>query len=245
MSDNARCPVIVVVPARNEEACIAEVVRGILAVPGVEVMVVDDASDDETAARARGAGAGVLSLTLRLGAWGALQTGMRYAQENGYGVVVSMDGDGQHDPADIPMLLAPVQAGEADVVIGACVERGSLLRRFAWWLFRRVSGLRIRDLTSGFRAYGPRCVELLASSAATLLDYQDMGVLLLLQNAGLTIVERRVQMCPRASGHSRVFHTWRAVASYMALSLVLSATRTTYGSRVRGLVRSRGGRGQS
>ncbi|GAB6177637.1 glycosyltransferase family 2 protein [Desulfobaculum senezii] len=237
---------LVVIPAHNEQGSVGQVVRAIReGFPDVDILVVDDASRDATDAEARAAGAGVVRLSLNLGAWGAVQTGMRYAVRHGYSHVVTMDADGQHEAQDMPLVLELLRSGGADVVIGACVERGSLLRRIAWSLFRKVSGLRIRDVTSGFRGYGPRAVKLLASPEATLLDYQDVGVLLLLQRAGCRIVERKVRMCPRVNGHSRVFGTWRVIVVYMALSLVLALTRTTYGGRVREMVSKVKGRSRS
>ena len=87
--------------------------------------MVDDGSQDDTAAKAQSAGATVLRLPEQLGAWGATQTGMRYAVRKGFDIAVTMDADGQHDSDDIPKLIAPLLTGEANVVIGACPQRGS------------------------------------------------------------------------------------------------------------------------
>ena len=147
--------------------------------------------------------------------------------------MVTIDADGQHSPKDIAGVLAPVLSGEADAAIGSCVERGSRSRRLAWSLFRSLADLGFNDLTSGFRAYNKRAVTLLASRRATLLDYQDVGVLLLLKENGLTIVERPVSMCRRTHGHSRVFNTWLAVGTYMLLTGVLSLSKGALGFRGR------------
>ncbi|WP_045220755.1 glycosyltransferase family 2 protein [Desulfonatronum thioautotrophicum] len=214
-------PILVIIPAWNEQASIGEVVRQVRALEGFRILVVDDASTDDTADLALRAGAQVLKLPVNLGAWGAMQTGMRFAQRNGYQTVITMDADGQHLAETLPSLLSPLRDYQADVVIGSCTPRGSRARKTAWTLFRWLSGLNVRDLTSGLRAYSGPAVTLLASSRASLLDYQDVGVLLLLRKAGLRIQEVQVAMCPRRHGSSKVFSSWLKVGEYMLLTLVL------------------------
>jgi glycosyltransferase involved in cell wall biosynthesis len=107
-----------VVPAWNEEAAVGETVREILgAVPGAGVLVVDDGSTDLTAQVARKAGALVLELPYNLGVGGAMRAGFRYAVRHDYDAVIQVDADGQHDPTEVPDLLAKLD--EADIVIGA------------------------------------------------------------------------------------------------------------------------------
>ncbi len=221
-------PFWVVIPAHNEAASIGEVVRGVHALFPASVVVVDDQSTDETAQKAREAGAVVLSLSVHLGAWCSTQTGIRYALAHGCRHLVTMDGDGQHRPQDISRILRPLLDGEADVVIGSCVERGSAARKFAWHVFRRITGLHVADLTSGFRAYNREALEILAGREATLLDYQDVGVLLFLKRFGLRFSEVPVTMNPRKNGHSRVFHTWRAVLWYLLYSGLISVSKRPY-----------------
>ncbi len=211
----------VLIPAWNEEATIADVVGSIRSLNSCDVIVIDDASTDRTVTRAAVSGATVLSLPVNLGAWGATQTGIRFALKQGYRRVITMDADGQHLPSAIPDLLAPIATGEADVVIGSCTQRGSKARKLAWWFFRGLTGLDIEDLTSGFRAYDLPAMKLLASKNATLLEYQDIGVLLLLIRAGLRIQEIKVPMRFRISGSSKIFNSWFKVAEYLILTLVL------------------------
>ena len=215
----------IVLPAYNEAANIGAVLACLRAVSDAEAIVVDDHSDDATAAIARAAGATVLSMPFRFGAWTATQTGLRYAYRHGYEIVVTVDSDGQHDPAQIDTLLEPILAGEAEVVIGACVARASGLRRFAWRYLRLLSGLDIVDLTSGFRAYSRKAMAVAASWAATSFDYQDLGLLLLMRRKRLRVVERDVTMAQRLDGKSRVFSSWLAVAHYMAFSSILGASK--------------------
>jgi glycosyltransferase involved in cell wall biosynthesis len=214
---------LAVMPALNEAACIGEVIDRIRAHPDLDVVVVDDGSTDDTAQIAARHGATVLRAPLWQGAWGAIQTGLRYARRYGYEAVVTMDADGQHEPDDLPRLREA--ARKADVVIAACPSRGSVLRHVAWAYFKLLTGLRVEDLTSGFRYYGPQACDLLASEEATLLDYQDIGVLLLLRRAGMRIAEIPVAMNVRASGASRVFPSWWTVSRYMLETSLLCLAR--------------------
>ena len=117
---------IAIVPARNEEAAVAGVVGELRAFdPELDVVVIDDASTDATAERAAAAGAAVLRLPFNLGIGGAVQTGFKFALQHGYEIVVRLDGDGQHDPQEIPSLLAPLWRGEADVVVGSRFAGGN------------------------------------------------------------------------------------------------------------------------
>lgn len=218
------CRVMVVIPALNEAAAIATVIDDIRAHLVADIVVVDDGSTDDTAAIARERGVYVLSLPLRLGAWGAMQAGIRYALRKRYTAVVTMDADGQHLGIELPGLVGHLTAG-AHVVIGAYPERGSPARRFAWQFFRRLTGLSFEDLTSGFRAYDRQAMIVLAGREASLIDYQDVGILLLLRKAGLDIVEHPVRMRPRLAGSSHIFSSWRVVATYMIETTLLCLAR--------------------
>lgn len=222
---------LVIIPAKNEQDSVHLVAGAVVSDLGLPVVVVDDASNDETADAARRAGATVLSLRLGLGAWGAMQAGIRYALTRGYRHCVTMDADGQHPVHSLPLVLDPVLRGRADAAIGSCTSRGSPLRQVAWKFFRGVGGLGVGDLTSGFRAYNRRAMELLAGPRATLLDYQDLGVLFLLRRGGLRIVETPIAMSCRLSGHSRIFNTWPAVGKYMLHSSILAMSKSVRGSR--------------
>ncbi len=213
--------VLIVIPARDEAATVGTVVRKVREAGLFTILVVNDCSTDDTAARAAEAGAVILSPVLPLGAWGAIQTGMRYAEKRGFDCVVTLDGDGQHESDFVPELLEEIRSGEADVVIGAYPERGSPARRLAWAFFRKLTGFEFADLTSGFRAYNRQAIELLSDEEATLLDYQDVGVLLLLRRGGLRIVEVPVSMRPRSNGVSRVFSSWWVVFRYLLETGVL------------------------
>ncbi len=224
-SSPVTAPVLVVIPARDEADTLGDLLAALRALPHVQPLVASDASSDGTAALARAHGAWVIEVPLQLGAWGATQAGLRLAQRRGFDIVVTMDGDGQHDPLSIGRLLAEFERQPADVLIGTFPERLSRGRKLAWSWFRALTGLRIEDLTSGFRVYGRRAIAVLASAEATLLDYQDVGVLLLLKKYGLSIREVPVTMFPRRNGRSKVFASWLLVARYMVQTTVLCLAR--------------------
>ncbi|MEM1144758.1 MAG: glycosyltransferase family 2 protein [Pseudomonadota bacterium] len=216
---------VVLIPAFNEEGSVGCVIENVRTVCSYPVIVIDDASTDGTRAEAEAAGATVLPLAVNLGAWGATQTGLRYAVRCGHDLAITLDADGQHNPAQITQVAMPVLNGTAHVSIGAFPERGSRSRQIAWALLRAVSGIRLEDLTSGFRAYGLDAMRELASWRATYLDFQDVGVLILLMGNGLTIMDVPVRMDRRHNGHSRIFRTWLAVTYYMCHTLLLGLTK--------------------
>jgi glycosyltransferase involved in cell wall biosynthesis len=227
MKKNDYSSLLVVIPARDEAATVGVIVNGLREKIGCDVVVIDDVSADRTADAARKAGAVVLPLRLHLNAWGATQAGLRYAVKHGYDVVVTMDSDGQHLVESVLDLLVPIRNEQADVVIGAFPQRGSRARHVAWDFFRKITGLSFTDLTSGLRAYNRKAVELLASPHGTILDHQDLGVLLLLRSCGLTITEVPVVMQPRVAGKSKVFDTWFTVFLYMLQTTVLCMSKAS------------------
>jgi glycosyltransferase involved in cell wall biosynthesis len=223
---------LAVIPARNEAATVADIVRRTLATRQCDVLVVDDASRDATAELAREAGATVITVPFSLGAWGATQTGMRYAQRNRYYTVVTLDADGQHHPEELPALLTTLRRSGANVVIGTYAQRMSSARRLAGRYFRLLTRLEVMDFTSGLRAYDRRAVRSLASREASLLDYQDMGVLMLLSKKGLALHEAPTVMSPRRAGASRVFASWLLVARYMLHTTVLCVAQLGVRARI-------------
>ena len=210
---------LVVIPAKDEALTIGPLIAALRAKGWMHVLVIDDQSRDETGVLASAAGAQVLQPLLPLGAWGAMQAGIQYGLAKGYKAVVTMDADGQHEVDELPKLMASRSC--ADVVIGAFPARASAARRLAWFWFRTLAGFDLHDLTSGFRLYNRQAMKVLASHEATLLDYQDVGTLLMLRKAGLSVTEVPVAMNMRLSGKSRIFSSWTHVARYMAVTTLL------------------------
>lgn len=200
--------VLVVLPALNEENNIDKIVAEVMAeLPEAAVLVVDDGSTDHTSARAREAGAQVARLAVNLGVGGAMRTGFRYAVRHGYDIVVQVDADGQHNPAEVPDLLRELD--RADLVIGARFAgkgdykaRGP--RRWAMKVFSVVlswiSGQKLTDVTSGFKAAGPRAVELFARHYPAEYLGDTLESLVMAVRAGLQVRQVPVAMRMRTTG---------------------------------------------
>ncbi len=201
-------------PAQNEASTIGALIARLKQRYGFDIVVIDDGSTDQTAQIAKDNGAMVLRHIKSLGAWKATQTGIRYAYAKQYQTVITMDADGQHLPEEIETLIEAAKQG-ADVVVGSCVSRGDLMRHVAWRFFRAVSGVNVKDITSGFRLYNLAALRVLSTKEATMLEFQDLGVLLLLRSLSLSIKEVEVKMDERLIGDSRIFGSWYKVLSYM------------------------------
>lgn len=216
----------VVVPAFNEAHSIKKVLAELKRYGHHQLIVVDDGSQDTTANIVRQDPSVVLlSLAANLGAWKAMQTGIRYAYQQGFDYVVTFDADGQHQAQSITQLVEAIEHTDNDVIIGSCTQRGSTLRHIAWALFRRLSGINIDDLTSGLRIYNRAAMAVLSTREASLLEYQDVGVLLMLKVFGLRFAETPVAMCARQDGISRIFYSWQAVAYYMMHTTLLCLSK--------------------
>jgi glycosyltransferase involved in cell wall biosynthesis len=203
---------LAVVPALNEEATVGRVIDEIRRLdPGFDVVVVDDGSADRTAAVAEARGAHVLRLPFNLGIGGAVQTGYRFAFERGYDIAVQVDGDGQHDPAELPVVLAPVLADEADVCVGSRFAAGggyqsSFLRRLGIRLFAGLVSAVVRqkvtDTTSGFRAVNRKGIALFAADYPH--DYPEVEATVMSVKHRLRLKEVPVEMRERGGGESSI-----------------------------------------
>jgi glycosyltransferase involved in cell wall biosynthesis len=199
--------VLVIVPALNEAATVGAVVGAIRSSSEWDVLVVDDGSVDDTAEVARAAGAAVAVHPINLGVGAAIRTGFRVAAARGYRTVVQVDADGQHDVESVAAVLAPVRAGEADLVVGSRFAMGYELTRpralgmkiLSSVVSRRI-GQRISDTTSGFRSFGAAAVERFSLEYPSEYLSDTVEALLLAHASGLRIVERPVAMHQRAGG---------------------------------------------
>jgi len=205
---------LAIVPAFNEEASVGRVIDEIRAFdPGFEIAVIDDGSTDRTAGMAADRGAYVIRLPFNLGIGGAVQTGYRFAFEHGYDVAVQVDGDGQHDPAELPKILAPVLTGEADLVVGSRFAarggdayRSSAVRRVGIRLFASVVSAvvrqRVTDTTSGFRAVNRKGIALFAADYPH--DYPEVEATVMCVKHKLRLKEVPVAMRERSGGRSSI-----------------------------------------
>lgn len=204
--------VLVLIPAYNEAVSLPAVVSDLRAhYPAADVVVIDDGSTDQTAAVARGLGVQLLALPYNLGIGGAVQTGLRLAARQGYDCAVQFDGDGQHRADQLPALLAPLLARQADAAIGSRFLRPGGYqappgRRVGIAIFRRVNtlivGQTITDNTSGFRAYGRAALAYLAEAYPH--DYPEPESVVTLCRQGFRVVEVPVLMRERQGGRSSI-----------------------------------------
>jgi len=220
--ENRRIRTLVFIPAWNEAESVASVIRDVRErLPEADVLVVDDGSTDETAARAREAGARVASLPFNQGLGAALQTGYLYALREGYDFCAHLDADGQHPPAEVARLLEEVRADRADLVLGSRYHedrvtpagaeeiggedyRPTISRRIGTSVFRFFLTLatrqRFTDTTSGMRAANRRVMQLFSESYSP--DFAEIESLQLAVREGLRVEEVPVRMLERVGGSS-------------------------------------------
>jgi glycosyltransferase involved in cell wall biosynthesis len=218
---------IAIVPALNEEETVGRVIDEIRAFdPGFAIVVVDDGSTDRTAGVGADRGAHVLRLPFNLGIGGAMQTGFRFAFEQGYDIAVQIDGDGQHDPSQLPKILGPVLAGEADLCVGSRFTgdgayRSSFARRVGIKIFAGVVSAVVRqkvtDTTSGFRAVNRKGIALFASDYPH--DYPEVEATVMCVKHKLRLTEVPVTMRERGGGASSI----TAIRSVYYMTKVLLA----------------------
>jgi glycosyltransferase involved in cell wall biosynthesis len=204
---------LAVVPSYNEAASVGDVVRKLRTnAPDYEVLVIDDGSTDATGRIAEDAGARVLRLPFNLGIGGAVQAGFKYAMDNGYDYAVQVDGDGQHDPAEIDKLEQTMRDREVDMVCGsrfltedheypAPVSRRTGIHLFAF-LLSRIVGQRVSDPTSGFRLINRRGISVFARDYPH--DYPEVEAVLMVHWHRLRMCEAPVRMFERHGGQSSI-----------------------------------------
>lgn len=225
---------LVIIPAYNEEASIAHVIRSIRQhAPDADIVVVNDGSRDRTAEVAEQAGATVLNLPFNVGIGGGMQTGYLYAHKKGYQYAVQIDADGQHDPADLPRLLRHAKNGDGDMILGSrYVERtaykSSFMRRIGMIFFSGLvtvfAGQAVKDTTSGYRVVNKRLIDLFSSYYP--VDYPEVEAIVYLKRQGYTLLEVPTEMRERQAGTSSI--TPLKSAYYMikvALALFMNVLR--------------------
>ncbi|KJS15164.1 MAG: glycosyl transferase family 2 [Peptococcaceae bacterium BRH_c4b] len=203
---------LIIIPAFNEAENIIALLKKINALClNLEIIVINDASEDNTAALARSIGAKVIDIPINLGIGGAVQTGYLYAYYNDYDVAVQVDGDGQHDPLYIQNLITPIISGQADMVVGSrfieCTGfQSTSLRRFGIKYFEKLIFLltkkRFSDPTSGFRACNKQVIANFAKYYPD--DYPEPETLVTINRKGFRIIEIPVIMKEREGGQSSI-----------------------------------------
>jgi len=209
-----RADILAIVPAYNEEKNILRVIDDLLSIDlALDILVVNDGSADGTSQTAKATEkVQVMDLPKNLGIGGAVQAGFKFAERNGYRMAIQFDGDGQHIASEVPKLLAVLEAGNANMVIGSRFLkrhkgfRSTFVRRFGIRTFMVLNsfiiGQKITDNTSGFRAYDRKTIEFLASYYP--VDYPEPEAVILLGKNGFLIVEEVARMRERLEGGSSI-----------------------------------------
>lgn len=206
---------LVIIPAYNEQGNIQKTLEDLREnCPEADVIVVNDCSEDRTLPILKEEKIPYLDLPVNLGIGGGVQDGYLYAEQNGYDIAVQFDGDGQHRADCIHSLIRPVAEGEADMAIGSRFLKDSdengfkstASRRFGIRLLsamiRVVTGKRIHDVTSGFRAVNRELITFYAKNYAQ--DFPEPEAIVLAVNRGFRVCEVPVRMNERASGRSSI-----------------------------------------
>ncbi|MFQ5708460.1 MAG: glycosyltransferase family 2 protein [bacterium] len=220
--------VLIIIPAFNEERNIASVIHSIQKdCPKHDIVVINDGSSDSTAELAEKCGVPVISLPFNLGIGGAVQTGLLYADRNGYDVAIQLDADGQHKSEEVEKLTSLIEQNNCDMVMGsrflADVNYSStfmrrLGNRIFSFLIALVAGQSFADSTSGFRAFGRKAIEFLSEHYP--IDFPEPESLVLLKRNGFKINEVSVSMRERQGGESSVTR-FKAVYFMISISIAI------------------------
>ncbi len=207
--------ILIIIPAYNETANIINVVSSLnQEIPGAHILVVNDASTDDTSSVASSSNlASVIDLPANLGIGGAVQTGFKYAVEKDFDIALQFDGDGQHLASEIKALINPIIKKQADVVIGSRFLdkkykgfKSTFARRIGIRLFGIINSIiinqKITDNTSGFRAYNKKTIHFLAQNYP--VDFPEPETIILLGKNNFLITEIFTMMKKRENGVSSI-----------------------------------------
>ncbi len=219
---------LVLVPAHNEAANLPRVVEDLRSgFPGAEILIINDASTDETREILPALGVEWLTLPQRLGIGGALRAGLRWSRRHGFAIVARVDGDGQHAACDLARLLKPIASGEADAVTGSRYLRGThratarrVTQRLLATCLSAITRQRVTDPTSGLWMFGPRAVRLLGDHHPG--GYPEPEIHLLFARHGLIVREVAVAARERLAGRTTLTPA-RAAVAFARTALALMA----------------------
>lgn len=230
---------LVAIPAYNEAGRVGAVIRDVAEqLPGVEVLVVDDGSVDDTAEEAQAAGATVLSLPVNSGYGAALQTAYKYAVRNDFALVAQIDADGQHRAEYLRVMVDTLESEQVDVVIGSrFLDRDghyqpSVARKVGIALFSRIATTltkqHVTDPTSGFQVLRVDVARFFCTDVYP-ADYPDADILILLHRSGFRVAEVPVKMLPATNvsmhaGHRSMYYVYK-----MFLSILVTVLRPRRG----------------
>lgn len=225
--------VLIIIPAYNEEECILTTYQKIVNYnkeygTNYDVIVINDCSTDRTLNICQENNIPVISLVHNLGIGGAVQTGYKYALENNYDIALQYDGDGQHDINYVKNIIQPIIKENADFVIGSRFInkessnfQSSTARRIGIrlisFIIKLVTGKKIFDVTSGFRAANSKVIADFAQSYP--IDYPEPITNTELLKKKYIVKEVPVSMNERIGGVSSI-HSWKSI--YFMVNVILS-----------------------
>lgn len=226
--------VLIIIPAYNEEESISNLLDELEnSYPQYDCIVINDCSTDSTLKILSERSASYLDLPINLGIGGGVQSGYLYALENGYDIAVQMDGDGQHKPEYLEKIITPITEGRADSVIGSrfITNEGfqsSAMRRlginFLSGLVKLLTGIKIYDVTSGFRAVNCKCIEVFAKEYAQ--DYPEPEALIVSAVNHVRLLEVPVIMQERTGGRSSI-NGFKSIYYMIKVSIAIIIARLT------------------
>ena len=225
---------ILIIPAYNEQDNIVNTILDIKRnAVNVDYVVINDCSTDATKSVLKAKKANYLDLPVNLGIGGGVQAGYLYALEHGYDIGIQFDGDGEHDAAYIKDLIAPIESGQADVVIGSrFIQKegfqSSFMRRlgikFLSKLIYILCDVQVSDVTSGMRAVNKKMIREFSNNYAQ--DYPEPEAILASGLLGARIVEVPVRMHERQNGVSSI-NTLKSIYYMIKVTLALVIGRLT------------------
>lgn len=229
---------LIIIPAYKEAGNIERLVNNIIEnYPQYDYVIVNDGSKDDTRNICKRNGYQFLDLPINLGIGGAVQTGYKYAEREGYDIAIQIDGDGQHDVSQLDKVIAPLIQGEADIAIGSrFIEKegfqSSLMRRFGIHflsaLIHLCTGKKVLDVTSGYRAVNRRFIEIYAENYPS--DYPEPEAIVAAVMYRGRIKEVPVKMKERQTGTSSI-RAWKSVYYMLKVTLAIVICRISFGVR--------------
>ena len=229
---------LIMIPAYNEQNTLGKLIDEIQKkCPDTDYIVINDCSVDDTKEVLKNVGASYVSAPVNLGIGGAVQTGYKYAAKNGYDIAIQVDGDGQHDVSYVKDMVSVLEKDEADVIIGSrfidkagfqssCARRMGI--HFLSGLIKLMSGIRVKDVTSGFRAVNRKYIEVFADSYPD--DYPEPEVIVISALSGARIKEIPVIMRERTDGVSSI-NMKKSVYYMIKVSIAIILCRISLGIR--------------
>lgn len=229
---------LIIIPAFNEAENLPKVISSIEGLQqDFDYVVINDGSTDNTRDLCEKDNLTVVNLPINSGIGVAVQTGYKYALYNDYDIAIQIDGDGQHDVSYLKEIIEPLEKDEADVVIGSrFIERqgfqSSGTRRMGIKLLSFFicicTGVRVKDVTSGFRAVNKRFIQVFAEDYSK--DYPEPEAIVTAKMYGGRIIEMPVVMKEREAGRSSIT-LWKSVYYMIKVTLAIFVKRLSYGVR--------------